>query len=510
MQKKSFNMNHTFTSVSLIAFLAISTMASSQETIQYPYNPDVDNDEYISTSDLTGFLAQFGQGFQLAPVLVDGDELLTVLQFMQTQITSLQAQVASLEAAAIPGLVDYVSVDDLSHTVLISGANFQVVNGSESQLSENALGNIVVGYNPVDSVEQIDLRTGSHNLILGSGQTYLGSCNIIGGNGNQTNGDFGIVSGLTNEYSGYGGGMIGGSQNVSSLSYGATLGGKKNTLNSDGGAIVGGYNNEVRRELAVVVAGQSNLIGDAPGTDNRYGVICGGRSNSIHDGQFGGVFGGQNNEVNGELANVLGGSGNIAMNGLIAGGQGNVVDGNHAIVVGGLANHAQASWNSIFGGNDNLIGTGTDNCVLVGGESNMIQNHSTHSSILGGQNNIIGSPESDSRFSVISGGRYNVIEWGYSNSIFGGSANRHEQPTYTGEMSTTSRSIFGGYSNRNLAGYGTSIVGGRFTIAEVRDADDPTYVPVDCLIGSPNRTFVGSTSNSGGNLVESLFGTGGQ
>ncbi|MGY8942333.1 MAG: hypothetical protein ACKVJH_09905, partial [Flavobacteriales bacterium] len=243
---------------------------------------------------------------------------------------------------------------------------------------------------------------------------------------------------------------------------------------------------------------------------NRYGVICGGRSNSIHDGQFGGVFGGQNNEVNGELANVLGGSGNIAMNGLIAGGQGNVVDGNHAIVVGGLANHAQASWNSIFGGNDNLIGTGTDNCVLVGGESNMIQNHSTHSSILGGQNNIIGSPESDSRFSVISGGRYNVIEWGYSNSIFGGSANRHEQPTYTGEMSTTSRSIFGGYSNRNLAGYGTSIVGGRFTIAEVRDADDPTYVPVDCLIGSPNRTFVGSTSNSGGNLVESLFGTGGQ
>ena len=75
-------MNHTFTSVSLIACLAISTMASSQETIQYPYNPDVDNDEYISTSDLTGFLAQFGQDFQLAPVLVDGDELLTVLQFM--------------------------------------------------------------------------------------------------------------------------------------------------------------------------------------------------------------------------------------------------------------------------------------------------------------------------------------------------------------------------------------------------------------------------------------------
>ena len=503
-------MNHTFTSVSLIACLAISTMASSQETIQYPYNPDVDNDEYISTSDLTGFLAQFGQDFQLAPVLVDGDELLTVLQFMQTQITSLQSQVASLEAAAIPGLVDYVSVDDLSHTVLISGANFQVVNGSESQLSENALGNIVVGYNPVDSVEQNDLRTGSHNLILGSGQTYLGSCNIIGGNGNQTNGDFGIVSGLTNEYSGYGGGMIGGSQNLSSLTYGATLGGKKNTLNSDGGAIVGGYNNEVRREQAVVVAGSNNWIGDDPGTNNRYGVICGGRSNSIHDGQFGGVFGGQNNEVNGELANVLGGSGNIAMNGLIAGGQGNVVDGNHAIVVGGLANHAQASWNSIFGGNDNLIGTGTDNCVLVGGESNMIQNHSTHSSILGGQNNIIGSPESDSRFSVISGGRYNVIEWGYSNSIFGGSANRHEQPTYTGEMSTVARSIFGGYGSRNLAGFGTSIVGGRSTIAHVRDADDPTYIPVDCLIGSPGRTFVGSTSNSGGNLVESLFGTGGQ
>lgn len=493
-------------SAALLGLLFLALTARGQQSIQYPYNPDVDNDEYIATSDLTGFLAQFGQDFQPAPVLIDSVDLLSVIQMMQAQITALQSQVASLEASVVPGLGDYVSVDDSAHTVLVSGANLQVVNGTDNQTQGNSLGNVVVGYNPVDSVEQYALRTGSHNLVVGSSHIFNGSCNIIGGKSNQTQGFYGIVTGEYNEFSGLGGGMIGGRYNVNSLNDGATLGGRDNTIDSDGGAIVGGRGNTVLREQAVVIAGAGNWIGNESGTNSRYAVICGGIDNAVNDGQYAGIFGGSFNEINGELGCSIAGNGNNVINGLAAGGQSNVAEGIHAVVVGGLNNHSQASWNSIVGGNNNTIGLGTDNCVIVGGESNSIQNYSTHSSVVGGQHNVIGAPGLDSRFAVISGGRFNTIEMGYSNAIFGGESNRQEVPTYEGDLSISSRSIFGGFANRNFAGFATSIVGGRQSIAELRDADDPTYIPTDCIIGSLGRAYLGSTTSSGGDLIDASPG----
>ena len=75
----------------LSALLVWSLATYAQQTIQYPYNPDVDNDEYIATTDLAGFLAQFGQDFQPTPVLIDSVDLLSVIQMMQSQITALQS-----------------------------------------------------------------------------------------------------------------------------------------------------------------------------------------------------------------------------------------------------------------------------------------------------------------------------------------------------------------------------------------------------------------------------------
>ena len=264
-------------SAALLGLLFLALTARGQQSIQYPYNPDVDNDEYIATSDLTGFLAQFGQDFQPAPVLIDSVDLLSVIQMMQAQITVLQSQVASLEASAVPGLGDYVSVDDSAHTILVSGANLQVVNGTDNQTQGNSLGNVVVGYNPVDSVEQYALRTGSHNLVVGSSHIFSGSCNIIGGKSNKTQGIYGIVTGEYNEFSGWGGGMIGGRYNVNSLADGATLGGRNNTISSDGGAIVGGKNNIVLGFSCVSIGAYASTI-DA-GT--YYSSVLGGRYSSI-------------------------------------------------------------------------------------------------------------------------------------------------------------------------------------------------------------------------------------
>ena len=73
----------------------------------------------------------------------------------------------------------------------------------------------------------------------------------------------------------------------------------------------------------------------------------------------------------------------------------------------------------------------------------------------------------------------------------------------------TARSIFGGFGNSQQGGYGSSILGGHGTTAVIRDADENTH-NADCLVGTPGRTFVGSTSSEGGELIDTTFGEGGQ
>ena len=52
-------------------------------------------------------------------------------------------------------------------TVQFSGVNVQVVNGEGKTASANGEGNLVIGYD-----EQPGTQTGSHNLALGTGQTF--------------------------------------------------------------------------------------------------------------------------------------------------------------------------------------------------------------------------------------------------------------------------------------------------------------------------------------------------
>ena len=462
-----------------LSFLALT--ARGQQTIQYPYNPDVDNDEYIATSDLTGFLAQFGQDFQPAPVLIDSVDLLSVIQMMQAQITSLQSQVASLEASTVPGLGDYVSVDDSAHTVLVSGANLQVHNGQSASAS-NGLGNVILGFNGLQAEQDPqETRNGSHNLVVGYGHFYTGNDNLISGVTNRAYGDQGVVFGFNNR-----------SWDVNTT----VLGGGNNGAYGNATTVVGGFSN--------VTYGTSNV--------------------------------------------VLGGGGNVS-NGnadVIVGGDNNVTNGDFALCMGGLQNTVNASWNSILGGQGNLIEGGTDNCLILGGKGNDIVNYTTHSAILGGQNNHVGNPvagssysaivggvsnnivrgghtaifggennsigavdqESDVRYSVISGGRYNELISGYANGIYGGEQNKHLIASEDGSINETARTTYGGLGNQNKAGFGTTILGGQSLHALIRDTYNPGVATVDVLIGSAQRTFIGSTSSQGGQVVQTAFGTG--
>jgi len=104
---------------------------------------------------------------------------------------------------------------------------------------------------------------------------------------------------------------------------------------------------------------------------------------------------------------------------------------------------------------------------------------------------------------MVSGGRLHNLRAGYANFIFGGTGSSCDLPA------EIARSIFGGIGNSQQGGYGSSILGGRWTTAVIRDADENSYNS-DCLVGAPGRTFVGSTSSEGGELIDTTFGEGGQ
>lgn len=397
----------------LISFFAFLTCyhVSSQEAIVYPYNPDADNDELIGVTDLLPVLSIFGESFQPGEIVVDGVALAEVLLTMQQTIEALQLQVETLEASTVLGLNGYMSVDDETQTVLLSGANLQVVNGSGELLEGNALGNIIVGYNTVDSAQQLIDRQGSHNLVLGAGNTYNGSGNIIGGSSNKSHGDFGIVSGLQNEYSGSRGGMIGGRYNISSLSTGVTIGGRNNILDSDDGAIVGGIGNENWQELGVLVGGSGNLIQTNVGSQTWANVICGGQGNTINDGNYSAIFAGYDNTVSGQLAAVVGGRDSQVhgSESVMVGSTGSTIEGNQAVVVGGENHH-------------------------------------------------LGSDSTDTRFSVILGGRYANLNSGYCGVISGGYGNTLTTDSLW--QGSQARSVFGGFNNNNRGGNGATIAGG--------------------------------------------------
>lgn len=262
-------MKPSYTFISLIAFFTTTTMAWSQETIQYPYNPDVDNNAFVSTADLQGFLAQFGQDFQPSPVLVDGEDLLSVIQMMQAQITTLQSQVASLEDQVVPELSQYVEFIDSSSTLAFTGVNVQIRSGASST-TPNGKGNLIIGQNRFNEELGEPAREGSHNLVVGDFHSYNGTNNFLSGIGNGVWSDFGaIVAGTGNQ-----------------LGTDSTLAVNSAIVSGTGNLISGGDPSQ-----SVIVGGQNNIIG-ASSNDTRFSVIAGGRYNHMEGGGYCGLIAG--------------------------------------------------------------------------------------------------------------------------------------------------------------------------------------------------------------------------
>jgi len=120
------------------------------------------------------------------------------------------AQVGSAMArrlAALEYKLQYITGGP--NEVVITGANLRIVNGLGRTSTTNGLGNLIVGYNESREPEP-DVRTGSHNVIVGSFHNFSSFgglavgirheisgpfASVSGGEGNTAGGNFASVSG---------------------------------------------------------------------------------------------------------------------------------------------------------------------------------------------------------------------------------------------------------------------------------------------------------------------------
>jgi hypothetical protein len=122
-------------------------------------------------------------------------------------------------------------------TIQFSGVNVQVVNGEGKTESTNGEGNLVIGYD-----EDPGSQTGSHNLVLGSYQTFTSYAGLLAGAVNTASAPFVTVSG--------------GEFNTASAQFGTVGGGNENTAGSEYASVSGGDQNVATGLFASIFGGR--------------------------------------------------------------------------------------------------------------------------------------------------------------------------------------------------------------------------------------------------------------
>ncbi len=189
---------------------------------------------------------------------------------MESRITTLEEQINSSGGgthssgldeifAGVSRLTDPYSGQD---TIRFSGVNIQIVNGGGVTNNTNGRGNLILGYNEDRGWLGTNSRTGSHNIIVGSGLNY----SSFGG----------LVAGYYNSIKGQYSSVLGGTVNTASGMYSAVSGGSWNKANGQSASVNGGDNNTASGDCSSLLGGQWNT---APG---EYSTILGEANNGAN------------------------------------------------------------------------------------------------------------------------------------------------------------------------------------------------------------------------------------
>jgi hypothetical protein len=183
--------------------------------------------------------------------LAGGLLMLAVLTWALPVVTADEAK-KDLEqrVAALEELLKHFRRE--GNEVTIQGANLRLVNGlgrtdcgpEEEPIPDcpNGLGNLIVGYNeprPQEGAENI--RTGSHNVVVGQEHNFSRVGGLVVGARNMISGDFASVSG--------------GDDNTASGDFASVSGGSENQASDISAVVSGGEENRAIGGAAVVSGG---------------------------------------------------------------------------------------------------------------------------------------------------------------------------------------------------------------------------------------------------------------
>ena len=188
--------------------------------------------------------------------------LLARLTADEATIKTQGSTIATLQALTAPlSLSNDPFVAGKNNLLTITGVNVRIINGLGAAAANagtiNGLGNLTVGYNVVGNTNG-DIRTGSHNLIVGDYNNYSSYGGLIAGGANTISGPYASVSGgafsmasgiassvssgYLNTASGYASGVSGGQSNTASGDYSSVSGGKYNNASGNFSSVSGGIN----------------------------------------------------------------------------------------------------------------------------------------------------------------------------------------------------------------------------------------------------------------------------
>ncbi len=270
---------------------------------------------------------------------------------LATRVAQLEAQIAALEEILQFVHVDPKTINGLAgpHWIF-EGVNVHVRSGTGSThgpcsddpgcARSRGLGNLLVGYNE-GLRSQARVRTGTHNLIVGSEHQYISSGGFVAGHQNGIWGDAASVTGgVGNRALGDNATVCGGELNIASGTSASVGGGFENWARGNFSSVSGGDGNTAVGEWSSVSGGFEN---NASGPKSS---VSGGRHNDA-SGPWSSISGGGRNRASGINASVSGGGGNFAsaLFSSVSGGRNNAASALAASVSGGLGRDAPADDN---------------------------------------------------------------------------------------------------------------------------------------------------------------------
>ena len=174
--------------------------------------------------------------------------------------------------------------------LVITGANLRIVNGLGTTDTVNGVGNLIVGYNE-PRADGATVQTGSHN--------------IVGGQFNNFSSFGGLVVGSSNEISGAVAAVSGGSSHIASGNFSSISGGVGNRAEGEGSAVSAGQGNRATGIFASISGGFGGRA------DGALSSISGGFGN-MATGTASSVSGGEANTASGDESSVTGGHNRVA------------------------------------------------------------------------------------------------------------------------------------------------------------------------------------------------------